>query len=67
MECERDRASRDWHFAPGLAEGRPALLVSDPAAIRCVVLLDWAAGRSAAIRDVRFAPYVVDGMDASPL
>ncbi|HKE93416.1 MAG TPA: sigma-70 family RNA polymerase sigma factor, partial [Povalibacter sp.] len=34
----------DWRFAPGLAEGRPALLVSNPAdpsaAVQYVVLLD---------------------------
>jgi len=58
--------STDWYITPGLAEGRPALLVSDPAdpagAIRYVVLLDWAEGKIAAIRDFRFAPYVVESL-----
>jgi RNA polymerase sigma-70 factor, ECF subfamily len=54
----------DWHFLPGLAEGRPALLASDPGdatgAIRYVVLLDWVDGRIAAIRDFRYAGYVME-------
>ena len=59
--------SNDWHIAPGLAEGRPALLVSDPAdpagTIRYVVLLDWVEGKIAAIRDFRFAPYVTESLE----
>jgi RNA polymerase sigma-70 factor, ECF subfamily len=58
--------STDWHFVPGLAEGRPALLVSDPAdpagTILYVVLLDWAEGQIATIRDFRFAPYVTESL-----
>ena len=61
----------DWHFAPGQAEGRPALLVSDPAdptgAIGYVVLLDWEAGRIATIRDFRFGAYVMECLLVSPL
>jgi len=61
----------DWRITPGLAEGRPALLVSDPAdptgAIGYVVLLDWADGRIAAIRDFRFAPYVTESLVVSRL
>jgi RNA polymerase sigma-70 factor (ECF subfamily) len=61
----------DWWFSPGLAEGRPALLVSDPAdatgAIGYVVLLDWADGRIAAIRDFRLAPYVMESLAVSRL
>jgi RNA polymerase sigma-70 factor (ECF subfamily) len=53
-----------WRFSPGLAEGRPALLVSDPAdaagTINYVVLLDWAGGRIAAIRDFHYAAYVTE-------
>jgi RNA polymerase sigma-70 factor, ECF subfamily len=52
----------DWRFAPGLAEGRPALLVSNPddaaGVIAYVVLLDWTDGRIATIRDYRYASYV---------
>jgi RNA polymerase sigma-70 factor (ECF subfamily) len=61
----------DWHFSPGLAEGRPALLVSDPAnpggAITYVVLLAWADGRIAAIRDFRYAAYVTESMTVARL
>jgi RNA polymerase sigma-70 factor (ECF subfamily) len=60
-----------WRLTPGLAEGRPALLVSDPAdasgAVRYVVLLDWADGRIAAIRDFLYAPYVMETLAVSRL
>ena len=63
--------SSDWRFSSGLAEGRPALLVSDPAdasgAIVYVVLLDWTDGRIAAIRDFRYAAYVTDSLAVSRL
>ena len=52
-------------MSPGLAEGRPALLVNDPvvasAAIAYVILFDWTGDRIAAIRDFRHAPYVMEG------
>ena len=61
----------DWRFWPGLAEGRPALLVSDPAdataSIRYVVLLDWANGRIVAIRDFHYATYVMESLAVSRL
>ena len=61
----------DWRLSPGLAEGRPALLVSDPAdaagAIGYVVLLDWVDGRIAAIRDFRYATYVTESLAISRL
>lgn len=63
--------SSDWRFSPGLAEGRPALLVSDPAdaagSIGYVVLLDWTDGRIAAIRDFRYAAYVTESLVVSRL
>jgi RNA polymerase sigma-70 factor (ECF subfamily) len=53
-------------MAPGLAEGRPAILASDPddptSAVRWVILLDWKDGEVAAIRDFHYADYVVDGL-----
>jgi RNA polymerase sigma-70 factor (ECF subfamily) len=61
----------DWRFSPGLAEGRPALLASDPAdatrAVLWVVLLDWANGRITAIRDFRYARHVMEGLVVSLL
>jgi RNA polymerase sigma-70 factor (ECF subfamily) len=63
--------SADWSFAPGLAEGRPALLVSNPAettgTVRYVVLLDWAGGRISGIRDFHYARYVTDGLAVTKL
>jgi RNA polymerase sigma-70 factor (ECF subfamily) len=61
----------DWRFWPGVAEGRPALLVTDPAdpthAIRFLVLLGWEDGRIAAIRDFHYATYAMEGLVASRL
>jgi RNA polymerase sigma-70 factor (ECF subfamily) len=56
----------DWRFEAGMAEGRPALLVSDPRSasdsVVYVVLLEWANGRVAGIRVFRHAKYVTDGL-----
>jgi RNA polymerase sigma-70 factor (ECF subfamily) len=63
--------STDWRFAVGLAEGRPALLVSNPVdasgAVEYVVLLDWMSGRISGIRDFRYARYVTDGLTVTRL
>jgi len=63
--------STDWKFAPGLAEGRPALLVSNPQdasnAVQYVVLLEWVNGRIRGIRDFRHAKYVADGLEVTRL
>ena len=57
----------DWRLAPGLVEGRPAILVFDPdandAPPRYFMLLGWDGGKVATIRDFRYAPYVVDGAE----
>jgi RNA polymerase sigma-70 factor (ECF subfamily) len=57
----------DWHLVPGLVEGRPAILVFDPgepaAAPKSFMLLQWSAGKVAAIRDFRHAPYIIDGAE----
>jgi RNA polymerase sigma-70 factor (ECF subfamily) len=62
----RYESAADWHFAAGMAEGRPALLVRDPAAPLArptyVVLLDWVDGEIVAIRDFHFAPYVAEAL-----
>src|SRR5579872_925363 len=55
----------NWKITPVLAEGRAALLVSnpaDPADEAYVVLLEWQAGRIQVIRDFRFARYVMDSL-----
>ncbi len=59
----------DWRVRPGLAEGRPALLVSGERdeAVRYVVLLGWADGRITTIRDFRYAQYVMEGLDTGEL
>ena len=59
-----------WRFGVGMAEGRPALLVSDPAdpthAVRYVVLLGWTPdGRIVSIRDYFYAPYVMESLQAA--
>lgn len=58
---------RDWHFVPGLVEGRPAILVRDPADERCApayfILLQWSGDKVASIRDFRFATYAAEGAE----
>jgi RNA polymerase sigma-70 factor, ECF subfamily len=58
-------------LALGWAERRPVLLVSDPtvaaAGVAYVILLDWADDRIAAIRDFRFAPYVMESLTVQRL
>lgn len=58
-----------WRFALGIAEGRPALLVSAPdeGALRFVVLLGWSGDEIVSIRDFLYAPYIVDGLATQPL
>jgi RNA polymerase sigma-70 factor (ECF subfamily) len=59
--------AKDWRLVPGLVEGRPAILVFDPAqpgsAPKYFMLLEWSAGEVATIRDFRHAPYVIDGAE----
>jgi RNA polymerase sigma-70 factor (ECF subfamily) len=55
----------DWRLVPGTVEGRAAALVCDPgdpqSRPRYFVLLDWADGQLAIIRDFRYAPYAMEG------
>ena len=57
----------DWLLAPGLVEGRPAVIVHDPDQPAgppiYFMLLDWADGRLLAVRDFRYARYVVEGAE----
>src|SRR6185295_19821761 len=59
--------SVDWRLAPGVVEGRPAILVFDPnmsgTAPKYFMLLSWTGDKVATIRDFRYAAYVVDGAD----
>jgi RNA polymerase sigma-70 factor (ECF subfamily) len=57
----------DWQLVPGLVEGRPAILVFDPAGRdagpKYFMLLGWSGDKVATIRDFRHAPYVIDGAE----
>ena len=57
----------DWRLMPGLLEGRPVILVFDPnepgGEPKYFMLLQWAAGKVATIRDFRHAAYVIDGAE----
>ena len=59
----------DWHLVPGLVEGRPAVVVLDPAEPEgppiYFMLIDWRDGRLLGVRDFRYARYVVDGAEFS--
>jgi RNA polymerase sigma-70 factor, ECF subfamily len=61
--------TNDWHLAPGLVEGRPAVVVLDPAQPAGLpvyfMLIDWRDGRLLAVRDFRYARYVVEGAELS--
>ena len=60
-----------WHFVPGFVEGRPAILVYNPANLAgpptYFVLIEWRGDRLLTIRDFLYAPYVMDGADVQPL
>src|SRR5215470_6489680 len=68
---ERYSRAAPWRLSLGLAEGRPALLASDPAdatgAIVYVILLDWSNGRIAGIRDFHYATYVMESLAVTRL
>ena len=57
----------DWHFAPGLVERRPAVLVTPPGQPSgdpmYFVLLEWSGHHVVDIRDFRYARYVTDGAE----
>ena len=59
----------DWHLAPGLVEGRPAVMVLDPTQPAGLpvyfMLIDWRDGRLLNVRDFRYARYVVEGAELS--
>jgi RNA polymerase sigma-70 factor (ECF subfamily) len=57
----------DWRLVPGFVDGRPAILVHDPASPAgppvYFVLLHWVDGGLANIRDFRYARYAMDGAE----
>jgi RNA polymerase sigma-70 factor, ECF subfamily len=56
----------DWHFGPGLVEGRPAVLVYEAGASATpayFVLLEWAEGSLTSIRDFYYARYAAEGAE----
>ena len=67
----RYSGTTDWKLTPGLAEGHPALLISNPAdpadTVDYVILLEWTNGQIRGIRDFRFAKYITDGLTVARL
>ena len=59
----------NWRCVPGLVDGRPAILMLDPddadGRPAFFILLDWADGKVAGIRDFMFARYAMDGAEIS--
>ena len=57
----------DWRLAPGMVDGRPAILVLDPSAPtappKYFMLLAWSVDKVATIRDFRYAAYVLEGAE----
>jgi len=60
-----------WHFVPGFVEGRPAILVYNPANLAgpptYFILIEWRADRLVTIRDFLYASYVMEGAEIQPL
>ncbi len=60
-----------WTLAPGLVDGRAAALVRDPGAAgqapSYFILLGFAEGKVATIRDFRHARYVIEGAELQTL
>jgi len=54
-----------WQLAPGLVDGRPALLALDPDDRRgpplYFLLLEWNSEQVISIRDFRYARYALEG------
>jgi len=60
-----------WQLAPGMVDGRPALIAFDPDDVLGVplyfVMLEWAGDKVIAIRDFRYARYIMEGADVAIL
>lgn len=59
--------AEDWALSLGFVDGRPAILIRNPAApqagVRGFMLIEWADGKVSGIRDFRYASYAVEGAD----
>jgi RNA polymerase sigma-70 factor, ECF subfamily len=57
----------DWHFVPGLVDGRSGVLVHNPSdptgKVGYFIQLQWEGDRVANIRDFRFARYATEGAE----
>jgi RNA polymerase sigma-70 factor, ECF subfamily len=57
----------DWRLIPGFIDGRPGILVGDPADPKgrptYFILLSWGAEGLLGIRDFRYARYAIDGAE----
>jgi RNA polymerase sigma-70 factor (ECF subfamily) len=62
---ERYERQTNWHLSPGLVDGRPAVIIRDPASqeVTHFVLLAWAGERVIEIRDFRYARYAMEGAE----
>lgn len=63
--------AHDWTFAPGLVEGKPALIALDPerpgGPPLYFVLTEWAGPHLKRARDFRHASYAIEGADVELL
>ncbi len=63
--------NKQWSFAPGIVEGRPAMLVFDRdvslEAPAYFVIVAFEGDRVAAIRDFLFARYAMEGVEMRTL
>jgi RNA polymerase sigma-70 factor (ECF subfamily) len=59
----------DYRVSLALAEGVPVLLIDalgEEGRVRYVVHMDWRNGEIAAIRDFRYASYIMDSLEVAP-
>jgi RNA polymerase sigma-70 factor (ECF subfamily) len=57
----------DWRLIPGFIDGRPGILVGDPADLKgrptYFIVLNWGVGGILGIRDFRYARYAIEGAE----
>jgi len=57
----------DWHLRPGLVDGHPAVIVSDPGDASgkpaYFIVLRWTGERVSTIRDFRYARYAIEAAE----